>query len=205
MRESVRSSLQVFGNPVVAAAAAASIVLLAAALAAPKIHLTRDAAVQAYVEHVAVSKAISVQPPAMAAAPQGTSASGSADAPLIARTAKVSLYVTNVDKAAAQISRAARLYAGNVFSSDVTAGDGTQQASGSIEIRIPAERYERAMAAVTAAGRVRERSSNAEDLTGSVTDSSARLRNLLRTEGDIRRIMDRAGTIGQVMNAEDRL
>lgn len=205
MRELVRSSVHVFLNPAVAAAAAALIVVVVAALAAPRVLLTPGDAAHAYVEHVSV-KSVAVQPPAAAApAVQGSGASASADVPLIARTAKVSLYVSNVDKAAAAIARAARSNAGEVFSSDVTAGDGTQQPSGSVEIRVPADRYERAMSAVTSAGRVRERSSNAEDLTGSITDSDARLRNLRRTEADIRRIMDRSGTVTQIMDAEDRL
>ncbi len=42
-------------------------------------------------------------------------------------------------------------------------------------------------------------------MTGDITDSDARLRNLRQTEADIRRIMDRSGNISQIMDAENQL
>jgi DNA repair ATPase RecN len=52
---------------------------------------------------------------------------------------------------------------------------------------------------------MRHRVINAEDLTGDITDSAARLRNLRRTEADIRKIMDRSGSVSQVLEAENQL
>jgi hypothetical protein len=126
--------------------------------------------------------------------------------PLIARTAKVSLYVGNVEKVAALLTRIAQRNEGDIFSSDISNGDGsTTQPSGSMELRVPAPRFDAAMNAVARAGTVRERSTTAEDLTGDITDSDARLRNLRNTEADIRRIMDRSGSVSQVMDAEMQL
>jgi hypothetical protein len=74
-----------------------------------------------------------------------------------------------------------------------------------MQVRIPAARFDDTMNAAATIGKVRERSVGAEDLTGDITDSSARLRNLRRTEADIRKIMDRSGTVGQVLDAENQL
>jgi hypothetical protein len=61
------------------------------------------------------------------------------------------------------------------------------------------------MDALMQTGTVRERSSSAQDLTGDITDSDAKLRNLRRTEADIRAIMDRSGSVAQIMDAENQL
>ena len=74
-----------------------------------------------------------------------------------------------------------------------------------MSIRIPANRFDDAMAALTRLGNVAQRSVKAEDLTGDITDSSARLVNLRRTEADIRNIMDRSGNVSQIMDAESQL
>jgi hypothetical protein len=79
------------------------------------------------------------------------------------------------------------------------------KAGADMSIRVPAGRFDAALAAVAQIGKVRDRSVSAQDLTGEITDSSARLRNLRRTEADIRKIMDRSGTIAQVLDAENQL
>jgi len=143
---------------------------------------------------------------AEAPAPLAASASSPLNAPQIARTAKVSLYVGNVDKAAAQLTRVAQRNGGDVFSSDVSNGDGSSsQPSASMKLRVPEERFNRTLSDVINTGTLRERSTSAEDLTSDLTDSQAKLRNLRRTEADIRAIMDRSGTVSQVMDAENQL
>lgn len=61
------------------------------------------------------------------------------------------------------------------------------------------------MQALGQIGNARSRSINAEDLTTQIVDSTARLRNLRRTESDIQKIMDRSGSIGQILDAENQL
>lgn len=208
---------RILANPFIALALASAIVISAAAFGAS--HLTlgnsdfplKSSGVP-IVEHVMVNNArpelkLNV-PRAHVSAVQSASGTGSSPAlaPLIARNGKVSLYVQNVDKAAAAISNAARINSGDVFSSDIATGDPSDGApSATLEIRVPADRFNAAMNAVAQAGKVRERSTSADDLTGEVTDSDARRRNLRRTEADIRRIMDRSGSVSQVMDAENQL
>jgi hypothetical protein len=180
---------------------AAVIVVAGGALAASRLTAHNAAYSAATVEKVSVTKDIYA-----AGTPAPAPQSGPALAPLIARTAKVSLYVGNVDKVASLLGRVARGNGGDVFSSDIANGDGaTTQPTGSMELRVPAQRFDATMNAVMRAGTVRERSTSAEDLTGNITDSDARLRNLRNTEADILHIMDRSGSVSQVMSAEMQL
>lgn len=160
------------------------------------------------VEKVSVTKRF-MQPNLAVNVPQAAvSAQNNAvpqDAPQIARTGKIDLYVGNVDKAAGTIGRVARENSGDVFSSDIAAADGSSQPSATMEIRVPASRFDEALSGIVQTGKVRERSISAQDLTSSITDSDARLRNLRQTEADIRHIMDRSGSVAQVMDAENQL
>lgn len=214
MREQMLRSAQVLTNPIVAGVVAILIILIAVMAIAPRVSRQMyDIPLKGgIVEKVSVMRPeMSAPAPKLHlnAAAQSQSApaeSSTLSAPLIARTAKISLYVSNVDKVAAVVARTARQNDGDVFSSDISNGDGSSaQPSANMEIRVPADRFDSAMAAVMQAGTVRERSTGAEDLTGSITDSDARLRNLRRTEADIRSIMDRSGSVSQIMDAENQL
>ncbi len=139
--------------------------------------------------------------------PQAVKPSNNIAQPQIARTGKVSLFVTNIERAVSAVTRVARAQGGDVFSSNVDNGNGNEVApsSAEMEIRVPSDRFDAAMSGVASFGKVREHSTSAEDLSADITDSDARLRNLRRTESDMLKIMDRSGSIAQVMDAENQL
>jgi len=212
MRTSIGALSHFVGRPMVASALAAFIVLVVAAFVGSQ--LQRHPAVfqsdrtVASVERVAIAPKLGLNVPQTVAqepAPTAVPANASPDAPQIARTGKLSLFVGNVDKAVSSLSRLAHKQSGDVFSLQVDNADASTKASATMDIRVPANRFDDAMNAVGQVGKVRERSVSAEDLTANITDSSARLRNLRRTESDIRMIMDRSGSIAQVLNAENQL
>lgn len=206
---------RILANPFIAVALASAIVITAAAIGSSRLTMRQGdiplGGGVPMVEHIMVKNApelkVNVPHTHVTAVQSANGAStSSALAPLIARTGKISLYVQNVERASGAISSAARSNLGDVFSSDIATGDPSDgQPSATMEIRIPADRFDAAMNTVAQAGKVRERSTSAEDLTGDITDSDARLRNLRRTEADIRRIMDRSGSVSQIMDAENQL
>ena len=200
MRRSI--SVQSFANPWVSGIAAAVVLAVALAAGSRVTIRTSDIPLKGSVEHIAVTNGIAKYAPVAAPAPPAASLA----APQIARTGRVSLFVGNVDAAVSALQRLARSEGGAVFSLDVSNGDGSiAQPNGRMQLRVPAERFDAVMNGIAMAGKVRERSAGAEDLSGDITDSSARLRNLRRTEADIRRIMDRSGNVSQVMDAENQL
>jgi len=209
---------------VIGAIVVAMLVVSIAAFAAIRPHDTGIGGMTLESAPVGMSRDVaSIGQPEKAAAPASqTSASGTAAsnmasvaaraagrpsflAPQIARNGKISLFVESADKAATQLTQLARRQGGDVFSLEFQNASDSSAASGEMQIRVPADRFESTMEAIAQAGRVRDRSVTAQDLTGDIADSSARLRNLLRTEDDIRRIMDRSGSVEEVMDVENQL
>lgn len=124
----------------------------------------------------------------------------------IARTGTVSLLVSNVDKAVSAVTSVTQQQGGDVLSlDDKGRSENGGQSSADMQVRVPEDRFDRVMQAFGQIGNARSRSITAEDLTTQIVDSTARLRNLRRTEADIQKIMDRSGSIAQVLDAENQL
>lgn len=215
MQEDGGALSRMVGRPLLAATLAIVIVFAIGALAGSKVRKLEPAFATTQVgERVALTKTADVYmanaplngSPQSAAAGAPKAAKARLGAPQIARRGKVSLFVGGVDAAVTSLSRLARRESGDVFSLQVdNAGSSSAKATAEMEIRVPANRFDATMGAIGQVGKVRERSVSAEDLTTNITDSAARLRNLRRTEADIRKIMDRSGSVGQVLDAENQL
>jgi len=206
-----------------AIAAAAVIIVFALGMAGSMLQPPRTDAMSENVAQVGVTQAIHVsgpqarlkmQPPfAMKANASGVAANqsmqnslASEQIPHIARSATISLYVKDVDKAIAAINSLTRQKRGDVLSlDDQRAADANSHASAKMQVRVPDGNFTDTLSGLGQAGIVRTQSIAAEDLSSQIVDSSARLRNLRRTEGDILKIMDRSGSVGQVLEAENQL
>lgn len=191
-------------HPFVLTAAFAAIVVTALVLAASHLWppaLPHGPLESVSVEHVAVEKQpkLAVNVPAPTAAPQRSSVA----APEIARKASLSLIVTSVDGALNAAAAVARSGNGDVFLLQ-SSNDGNADASADMSLRVPTAAFDATLSRLVKLGTVKMRSVDAEDLTGNITDSEARLRNLRRTESDNLKIMDRSGNVAQVMDAENR-
>ena len=200
MHANIGKVSQFISNPLVLIALAALIVAGFGAIGSLMMPQNEAAYSTQAPEHVIAMKKMPAFAPVSAAAP----APGRLNAPQIARTGSMSMFAGSVSNAVSTVTRLAHMQRGNVFSLEVDDEDATN-ASAQMEIRVPADRFERTMAAIGGVGKVRQRSVTGQDLTSDITDSSARLRNLRRTEADIREIMDRSGSVGQVLDAENQL
>ena len=191
---------RVVRHPATLTAIAAAIVLAAATVAAPYVapRMQRQNDRVEQIKRV-VHDRVAFSANASSSAPSIMAPASSLVAPHIAKTANLTLYVSDVDAAAAKIGALAHREGGDVFALDVSSQ------TGNIEVRVPVENFDATMSAVARVGNVRERVSSAEVFSANITDSSAKLRNLRRTEGDILHIMDRSGTVEQVLNVENQL
>jgi hypothetical protein len=166
-------------------------------------------------EHVMVSKTVAkyAPPPKLEISPPGNSnanassgAQGTPPPAEIARTATMSLYVKDVDKAIGAVDDLARRRRGDVLSlNEQRTANQNEHPGAEMQVRIPDREFTSTMNALAQTGVVRTQTIAAEDLTSQIVDSTARLRNLRRTEGDILKIMDRSGSVGQVLEAENQL
>jgi hypothetical protein len=85
------------------------------------------------------------------------------------------------DRSFARVVRIAADLGGNVISSTTDTTDGGD-ASGSITVRVPVERYEQLLVGVADIGEIRSRDIRAQDVTGEYTDLESRLRHLQAQE-----------------------
>ncbi len=122
------------------------------------------------------------------------------------RTASISIQVADVAKAL----QAATLIADDQIGDVINLNDETPESlsdahSATMEIRVPQDRFDRTLGALGKLGKVKAQSVRAQDVSDQIVDMSARLRNLRRTEQDILNIMDRSGTIDQVLSVTQQL
>lgn len=155
------------------------------------------------IEHVMVAK--SIGGPVARSVPPVASANARSSVPQIAREGKMTLFASDVESAISRISSIARQQDGDVLALDATSAADSVPGAAHLTIRVPATHFDASMQAVAGIGKVRDRSISANDLSGDISDSSARLKNLRRTESDIRKIMDRSGSVSQVLDAENQL
>lgn len=123
---------------------------------------------------------------------------------LIIKTGSLTLQVTAIDPALADATSLVSSLGGYASGSD-RSGDGDGLAA-TITFRIPAPKWEEAFVRLRGLGdRVLAEHSETQDVTGQVVDLGARIRNLGATERALQAIMDRAGTIKDVLSVQQEL
>jgi hypothetical protein len=122
------------------------------------------------------------------------------------RTASMSLKVADVGRSLAAVTQLTDIELGDVVSlNDQIPASASDAHTASIEIRVPVTRFDATLSKLALLGNVRAQSVSAQDVSDQIVDGSARLRNLRRTESDMLGIMDRSGSIDQVLNVEQEL
>jgi hypothetical protein len=74
-----------------------------------------------------------------------------------------------------------------------------------MQLRVPQQQLENTINAIAELGTVLNRSISAEDVSNQLIDNDARLRNLRKQEEMVLKIMDRSGSVGDVLNAAREL
>ena len=130
----------------------------------------------------------------------------SATARQLARTGTIGLIVPDVTSAIAKVQRLTQEQFGalTALQDDAPSAPGGKHTA-QITVSVPDDRFVGTLGALAALGGVTSRSVSTEDLTDSIVDDDARLRNLRREEADLLRIMDRSGKIQAVLDVEQQL
>jgi hypothetical protein len=123
---------------------------------------------------------------------------------MIVRTGEMSLVVTDVLESIEQIIKLADKYDGYVVSSNSwREGD---RLVGAITIRVDAERFDDAIGALrNMAVEVNYESTTSQDVTEEYVDLSARLHNLEASEAQLLELMERAGTVEEILGVQREL
>jgi hypothetical protein len=143
--------------------------------------------------------------PAPAPAPASADRAGKTQRSL-ARTGEIDLLVPDVPAALNRIQTLADTQFGAItgLQDDApSAPGGTHTAK--VTVSVPDDRFTHTLEALAGMGGVVSRSVTTEDLTDSIVDGDARLRNLRHEETDLLRIMDRSGKVEDILSVEEQL
>jgi hypothetical protein len=108
------------------------------------------------------------------------------------------------DRAFARVVQVAANLGGNVISSTTDTTD-AGDASGSVTVRVPVERYEQLLVGVAEIGEIRSRDIRAQDVTGEYTDLQSRLRHLEAQERFYLELLAEAESIGDAISVRQQL
>ncbi|WP_199248173.1 DUF4349 domain-containing protein [[Phormidium] sp. ETS-05] len=126
--------------------------------------------------------------------------------PQLIKRAELSVKVDSIDDSIQAISEVIKQAQADLISfQDRKPPTASLSHSVSMEIRVPQERLEATVNALANLGTVLHRSLNAEDVSDQLVDNDARLRNLRRQEELVLRIMDRSGSVKDMMDAAQQL
>jgi len=124
---------------------------------------------------------------------------------MVIRTATVSIEVDSLERAVARVRELAAQFGGYVANTDITTGK-NQLRNATLEMKIPAARFEQSLAGLTPIGKLESVSVEAEDVGEQFVDVSARMDNAQRLE---RRLIDllatRTGKLKDVLDVEQAL
>ncbi|MEO6351402.1 MAG: DUF4349 domain-containing protein [Candidatus Limnocylindrales bacterium] len=133
---------------------------------------------------------------------QDSQAPAPADA-LIIHTGTMDIEVSDLRAAIDQARAIVSGVGGNVAASHENNTEGDHSAT--VTFRIPAARWDEAIAALRGIGELKAEDTDAEDVTAAVVDLDARIVNLQASEVALQAIMDRAGTITDVLKVQTEL
>lgn len=126
--------------------------------------------------------------------------------PQLIKNAEISLVVKSVDEGMQRVSELVKQQQGDLLSfQDQRPRDGNTPRKMSLQIRVPQAQLESTLEALAKLGNLQSRSLQAEDVSSQLVDYQARLKNLRRSESVLLGIMERSGSVGDVLRAAQEL
>ncbi|MEG4046986.1 DUF4349 domain-containing protein [Microcoleus sp. Pol17_C1] len=126
--------------------------------------------------------------------------------PQLIKKAELSVVVKSIDASTKSVTNIVEKQQGDILGfQNQKPPDSSVRQTASVEIRVPQERLETTLEALAKLGTVENRSLTAEDVTDQLVDSEARLRNLRKSEEMVLKIMERSGSVGDVLKAAQEL
>ena len=126
--------------------------------------------------------------------------------PQLIKKAELSVVVKSIDATTKSVTNIVEKQQGDILGfQNQKPPDSSIRQTASVEIRVPQERLETTLEALAKLGTVENRALTAEDVTEQLVDSEARLRNLRKSEEMVLKIMERSGSVGDVLKASQEL
>lgn len=147
----------------------------------------------------AADQAMPIEPPSpVPSAPQAQ--------PQLAKRAEIFLVVESVEDSIDQASAIATAQQGDLLNlNDQVPLSATERQTATMQIRVPQAKLDPTLEQLAELGTVQRRTISAEDVSNQLIDLQARLRNLQKTEEMLLEIMERSGSIGDVLSVAQEL
>jgi hypothetical protein len=122
------------------------------------------------------------------------------------KKATLGLRVQDVEKAIQEVSQRVVVHGGDILGlQDTVPQIKSAPHSATFQLRVPQAQLDATLKDLSKLGTVESRSIQAEDVATQLVDFEARLKNLRKSEGVVLRIMDRSGSIGDVLKVSQQL
>lgn len=125
--------------------------------------------------------------------------------PQLIKNASLQLLLTDVDEAISAISDILRESQGDLIQLSDQANQSNEPRQVWIELRVPQGNLETVLEQLQALGTVEQQSITAEDVSTQLVDLQARVRNLRNSEEALLEIMDRSGSVADVLEVAREL
>lgn len=126
--------------------------------------------------------------------------------PKLVKTAHLTLTVDSVKPSIDKITAIARQQQGDLLGlEDQIPPDNSTRHTASLQLRVPQAKLDATLNSLTTLGTVQQQAITAEDVSTQLVDFQARLRNLRNTETMLLKIMERSGSIGDVLKVSQEV
>lgn len=126
--------------------------------------------------------------------------------PQLIKRANMSLRVEKVTPTLKEVAKVVKAQQGDVVGlQDQVPPDESVRHVASMELRIPQAKLETTLEQLAQLGTVENRSIEAEDVSNQLVDFQARLKNLRKSEAVVLKIMDRSGSVADVLKVTQEL
>ena len=126
--------------------------------------------------------------------------------PQLIKTAQLDLTVESMAEALPQVSAIAQQQQGDIVSlENIKPQNNRDPHTATVEMRVPQAQLDATLEQLSSLGTVRRQTVTAEDVSQQLVDFQARLRNLRKTEQMLLKIMDRSGSMGEVLQVTQKI
>jgi hypothetical protein len=126
--------------------------------------------------------------------------------PQLIKTAELSLRLESIDKAVTQVRRIVQGKQGDIYDfQDDRSGEKANHREATLVLKVPSPALDETLAEISKLGRVESQSVKSEDVSKQLVDTDARLKNLRQQEGLTQKIMDRSGSVRDILTVSEQL
>jgi archaellum component FlaC len=126
--------------------------------------------------------------------------------PQLVKTAELSLRLDSIDKAMVQLRQLVRSKQGDIYDfQDDRLPENGRHHQATLMLKVPSIALDNTLAEIAKLGRVESQGIKSEDVSQQLVDTDARLKNLRQQEDLTRKIMDRSGSVKDILAVSKEL